>query len=81
MKRALTIIIILGFILAPVLVNGQLKYTSTNYMISIPLGDAKDFIEDASFRGFGFETGKFVNDNISIGFGISWNVFNENVSN
>ena len=67
-------------LLAPLMVNGQLKYTSINYMTSIPLSDTKDFIGDASFRGFGFEAGKFVNENIAIGIGAAWNVFDESVT-
>jgi outer membrane protein W len=80
--RNLILILILFFgFLNPFIAKSQLKYTSVNYMISLPMGDTQDYIEKASFRGFGFETGKFINDNIAIGFGLAWNVFNENISN
>ena len=80
MNRRLFKIFILALLFLPAAVNAQLKYTSVNYMISMPLGDTKDYIEDASFRSFGFETGQFVNDNIAVGIGLGWLVFNENVT-
>jgi opacity protein-like surface antigen len=80
-KTILIIITALTGMLIPSQLFGQLKYTSTNYMVSIPFGDSKDYIENTSFRGFGFEFGQFVDDNdqLAIGLGFSWNVFNENI--
>ncbi len=59
--------------------NGQEVdyYSTVNYGISVPLGDTRDFIANTSFRGFSFEFGRFLTEEISIGFGFAWSVFNE----
>ena len=59
--------------------NGQAVdyYSTVNYGISVPLGDTRDFIANTSFRGFSFEFGRFLTEEISIGFGFAWSVFNE----
>ena len=52
-------------------------YSSINYGIAIPMGSTADYISNPSFRGFSFEFGRFLTDDLSIGFLISWNVFYE----
>ena len=52
-------------------------YSTINYSISVPLGETADFISNTSFRGVSFEFGRFINDDLSVGFLISWAVFNE----
>ena len=53
-------------------------YSSVNYGISLPMGDTKNFIKNSSFRGFSFEFGRFITDEISLGFMGAWYVFYEN---
>lgn len=52
-------------------------YSSMNYGISVPMGETADYIKNTSFRGFSFEFGRFMTDDISIGFLFAWNVFYE----
>jgi len=73
-------LILILLALIPIVSMAQLKYSSVNYAISVPMGDTKDYIEDASFRSFNFETGQFINDNLAIGLGASWIVFNQTIS-
>ena len=75
----------LKFILAGILVmlaidsNAQIMdyYSSVNYTMGIPLGSTSDYIGQASFRGASFEFGRFMNDDLSVGFLLSWSVFYE----
>jgi len=52
-------------------------YSSVNYSIGIPMGSTGDYISNPSFRGFSFEFGRFMTDDLSVGFLVSWQVFNE----
>ncbi|MCK4746806.1 MAG: hypothetical protein KAT15_07225, partial [Bacteroidales bacterium] len=52
-------------------------YSSVSYAISVPLGETADYISNTRFRGFSFEFGRFMTEDISIGFLFAWNVFNE----
>jgi len=72
--------ILAGFILMMSIgANAQMVeyYSSVNYSIGIPLGSTADYISNPSFRGFSFEFGRFVNDDLSVGLLVSWTVFNE----
>jgi len=60
--------------------NAQSLWNVT-YDMSVSLGETKDFIEATSFRGFGIDGRKFINDDITIGGSYSWNVFYENEVN
>lgn len=80
MKNLTIKVLLIATLVIPSMVQAQLKYTSVNYIVSMPLGDTKDFIEKTSFRGFGFETGQFINESIAIGLGLGWNVLNEQVT-
>ena len=55
----------------------QRSFWSFNYMMSFGTGEQKEYIESASFRGFGLDGRGFLTDNISIGGSFSWEVFNE----
>ncbi len=46
-----------------------------DYSMGFQTSELKDFISDASFRGFYMDGRGFINDNISIGGGIGWNIF------
>jgi opacity protein-like surface antigen len=52
-------------------------YSSLNYGISVPTGETADYIGNTSFRGFSFEFGRFMNDDVTLGLLLSWNVFYE----
>ncbi len=72
--------LLLAFSLAAVLEGSSQVvdyYSTVNYGIGIPLGDTREFISHASFRGFSFEFGRFFTDDISVGFLFAWNVYNE----
>jgi len=72
--------ILAGFILMMAIgANAQMVeyYSSVNYSMGISMGSTADYISKPSFRGFSFEFGRFVNDDLSVGFLVSWQVFNE----
>jgi hypothetical protein len=48
-----------------------------NYEMLFPTGDTSNFIEEMSFRGFGFEGRWFNSRNTSIGYSFDWNVLHE----
>jgi hypothetical protein len=52
-------------------------YSTVNYAMAVPLGETGEFISNTSFRGFSFEFGRFFTQEISLGFGFAWSVFNE----
>ena len=51
-----------------------------NYEMSFPSGDTGDFVEQNSFRGFGFEGRWFTNRNTTVGYSLDWNVLHEKTS-
>lgn len=58
---------------------GQESIWSVTYQVSIPTGATKDMVGKTSFRGFGIEGRKFVDNNVAIGGGAHWNVFYDKV--
>jgi outer membrane protein W len=74
--------IILGMSLI-VTLNGNAQvvdyYSTVNYAFGLPLGETRDFISNASFRGFSFEFGRFFTGELSFGFLFAWNVFHESL--
>ena len=56
---------------------GQDNYSVLTWNYGYPTGGLKDFIDKSSFRGFGIEIGRGINDNIAIGISASWSVFYE----
>jgi hypothetical protein len=61
----------------PALVKAQQSYTSFQYQVGFGMGDLDDYISDASFRGFSIEYHGYINDNVSAGVELGWNVFYE----
>lgn len=57
-------------------VSAQSK-TNVHYGMALPMGDTKDFINPASFRGGTFEYERLVKSNIGVGFLLGWNTFYE----
>lgn len=56
---------------------GQFVYTNLTYNMSVPVGNTADFISKTSFRGFTFDVGRFVTDNIAVDLRFSWHTFYE----
>ena len=48
-----------------------------NYQVSYPAGETSDYIDKISFRGFGMEWRKYIQDDISAGISLNWNVFHK----
>ncbi|GAB3220608.1 OmpW family outer membrane protein [Spirosoma arcticum] len=57
----------------------QKGYSSITYSLSFPSSKTSDYIDEASWRGGGFETGYFLGKHVSVGIATSWNVFNKNL--
>lgn len=61
------------------LLTGQIKaqdrFTSLALNIGIPMGDTKNFVEEATARGLSFDYNKLINENLAVGGGIAWEVF------
>ena len=58
-------------------------YSTVTYAVSIPMGNTKDFTDNVSWRGVGFDYAKFIlgGESTSIGFATGWYVFNDNKPN
>jgi len=52
-----------------------------NYMIAMPMGESKDWVDQTSFRGFSLDGRSFIQDNYSIGGSMSWQGFYEKREN
>lgn len=48
-----------------------------NYSIGIPDAEFREFIEEASFRGFNLEYDVFIIDNLSVGFNAGYSLFHQ----
>jgi len=51
-----------------------------NYLPSLSLGETADFTNNFSPRGVDFEVNKFIAEDMSVGFVVSWNIFREKIS-
>ena len=73
-------IIISLLVIATIAVKAQ-EGTSifVNYLPSIPLGETADFSSNISPRGADFEVQRFINEELSVGFNIGWNLFREKI--
>jgi hypothetical protein len=76
MKKILIPVLILC-ISFPVMVRAQQSYTSIQYQIGFGMGDLGDYISNTSFRGVSIEYHGYINDNVSAGAEVGWNVFYE----
>jgi hypothetical protein len=74
MKKTLFII---SFIIISLTGFAQESFWSVTYQMAVPTGELSDFTGKTSFRGFGIEGRAFVDNNVSIGGGVHWNVFYE----
>jgi outer membrane protein W len=48
-----------------------------NYQVTYPSGETNDYIDKISFRGVGMEWRKYIQDDISAGISLNWNVFHK----
>lgn len=53
--------------------QGQ-QFSSLTYSVSIPTGDTKEFIDEVSWRGLGFDYRYMFKRNLSVGFSTGWNL-------
>jgi len=77
MKKVLVVLALLMFV-------GSVAYAQTaiagmTYQISIPTGNTKDFMEKASFVGFGVEGRRFFGEHFSLGVSFQWNTFRDEI--
>ena len=72
--RFATIVILIFVVSATGFSQGLVNF---NYQITYPSGETSDYIDQVSFRGAGLEWRKYLNDNISAGISLNWNVFNQ----
>ena len=54
--------------------------TGISYNMGIPASDTRDYVKNYSWRGFGFQFRNLMDNNISWGASIDWNVFAEKTS-
>jgi outer membrane protein W len=76
--KKLTIILVIMFFLG-ITSNAQEFLGGITYQVSFPTGETKDFIERASWWGFGVEARKIIRPNFTVGFSLNWNNFAEDV--
>jgi len=75
MKNVKHILSIALVVLLSVNLKAQDITTSLSYNIGLPVSDLKNFTNSTSFRGISLETRYFLQENVSIGFHLGWQVF------
>jgi len=73
MRFRFFIVIAIFFIIAPNLF-AQDYLMNLTYNMAQPLGNTKEFVDEFSFRGLGFEGRNFSKKNFSFGFNFGWNI-------
>jgi opacity protein-like surface antigen len=63
----------------PLMASAQQSMFNINYAIGVPLGETSDYVGSASFRGASFDGRAFLNDQLTVGGYISWNVYTETI--
>lgn len=74
-------IIILTILTSAFTLNAQDVIWSFTYDVGIPLSETKEFADQVSWRGLALDVDRFVNDNMAVGLGFSWNTFLEKEPN
>jgi hypothetical protein len=77
MNKYKTHIIGLVLLALSVSLGAQTNLFTLAYSTGAPLGKTGEFIENYSWRGFAIENRYFVERDLSIGFYLGWNVFNQ----
>ena len=73
-KIFITILLVAGLFATS---HAQTSLWTANWDIASGSGDTGDFIDETSFGGFSIDGRYFVEENISVGGSMSWQVFNE----
>jgi len=68
---------LISYFLSNSISNAQNYYSVLSWNASIPTGELDEFISQPSYRGFGLEFGVGINEHVSLGLSVSWNVFYE----
>ena len=68
------------FMLCTTLLSAQNYYFNMNYSTAAPLGETGDYIDNFSWRGMNIEGQWSITPNISAGYNIGWNVFNQKIT-
>jgi len=77
MKQYILIII---FCFSAILASAQGEtYVKLNFLPAISLGETADFSKNISPRGTELEVDRFINETLSVGLSIGWNLFREKV--
>jgi len=59
--------------------HAQIAIAGMTYQVSIPTGDTKDFMDKASFVGFGVDARRFFSRRFSLGISFQWNTFRNEI--
>ena len=70
------IIILLFIVILSFSASAQM-FTALTYNMGFTVGETKDFVNDYSWRGMGFDIRNISNDRLAFGASFSWNVFDE----
>jgi len=74
-------IIILVIFCSAIAVSAQNTIWSFTYDIGIPVSETKEFTDQVSWRGLALDFDRFLNENMAVGMGFSWNTFVEKEPN
>jgi len=75
MKKIL-IIALFGLFASSMFAQNESMWSLT-YNMSFPMGATKDYVSKASFRGIALDGRWFVDNNVTVGGSLGWNVFYE----
>ena len=70
----------IALLCVPGVSSAQRWFGAATWNISIPDGDTKKFIDETSYRGFGMDFRKLINDKTTIGLTTSWEVLHQRTS-
>jgi hypothetical protein len=80
MKNIYKIIILIAIVgLSFNTATAQNTFAGISYNMGYTLGNTNDYVDDYSWRGFGFELRSFIESDISVGMSFGWSVFDEKV--
>jgi len=81
MKRIKIYCTIAILTLTTTLVSAQYSLFTLSYSTGMTLGKTADYIDNYSWRGMGIEGRYFIEKDLSLGFYVAWNVFNQSLIN
>lgn len=73
-------IIIFSILLSALALSAQDVIWKMTYDAGIPFSSTKEFANQVSWRGVALDFDRFINDNLAVGIGMSWNLFLEKES-